>query len=86
MNAAGVFADQIAHDFNFGQDYEILPFKGIYIYGDKKFEGYNTLVYPVPDFTKHAFLGVHTTETTTGLTKIGPTAIPCFWREQYHGI
>jgi L-2-hydroxyglutarate oxidase LhgO len=31
------------------------------------------------------FLGVHFTVTTDNKTKIGPTAIPAFWREQYRG-
>jgi L-2-hydroxyglutarate oxidase LhgO len=32
---------------------------------------------------KYPFLGVHFTVTVDGKTKIGPTAIPAFWREQY---
>jgi L-2-hydroxyglutarate oxidase LhgO len=31
-------------------------------------------------------LGVHFTLTVEGRVKIGPTAIPAFWREQYQGI
>ena len=40
-------------------------------------------IYPVPDL-KNPFLGVHFTKTVTGEIKIGPTAIPALWRENYH--
>ena len=40
------------------------------------------LIYPVPDL-RNPFLGVHFTVTVDGHVKIGPTAIPALWREQY---
>src|SRR5690606_11950479 len=43
-----------------------------------------TNIYPVPDL-RNPFLGVHVTVTSEGKAKIGPTAIPAFWREQYAG-
>ncbi|HUJ75082.1 MAG TPA: L-2-hydroxyglutarate oxidase, partial [bacterium] len=42
-------------------------------------------VYPVPDL-RNPFLGVHFTVTADEHIKIGPTAIPAFWREQYQGL
>jgi L-2-hydroxyglutarate oxidase LhgO len=39
----------------------------------------------VPDL-RNPFLGVHYTLTVKGAVKIGPTAIPVFWREQYGGL
>jgi L-2-hydroxyglutarate oxidase LhgO len=36
----------------------------------------------VPD-PRNPFLGVHLTVTVNGDIKIGPTAIPAFWREDY---
>jgi L-2-hydroxyglutarate oxidase LhgO len=39
-------------------------------------------VYPVPD-SRNPFLGVHLTVTVDGRAKIGPTAIPALWREDY---
>ena len=39
----------------------------------------------MPDL-KQPFLGVHFTLTVDGKVKIGPTAIPAFWREHYAGI
>lgn len=83
VNCGGLYADRIAHAFGMGNDYTILPFKGLYLhYRD------NTLlrmhVYPVPDL-RYPFLGVHFTKTVDGMVKIGPTAIPALWREQYRG-
>jgi len=31
INCAGLYADKIARDFGFSEDYSILPFKGIYL-------------------------------------------------------
>lgn len=82
INAAGLYADKIALDFGFSQDYRILPFKGLYLYSNEPSGALRTNIYPVPDL-KYPFLGVHFTITQSGKTKIGPTAIPAFWREQY---
>lgn len=85
VNCAGLYADSIARDFGFCQDYTILPFKGIYLkyHGDSP--PLRTNIYPVPNL-KNPFLGVHFTITAGGGVKIGPTAIPAFWRENYEGI
>lgn len=85
INAAGLYADKIAKDFGFSQNFTIIPFKGIYLkytLGDAPIK---TNVYPVPNLD-HPFLGVHYTVTVNGTIKIGPTAIPAFWRENYHGL
>lgn len=82
INAAGLYADKIALDFGFSQNYRILPFKGLYLYSNESPGALRTNIYPVPDL-KYPFLGVHFTLTADGHTKIGPTAIPAFWREQY---
>jgi len=85
INAAGLYADKIAKDFGFSKKYVIIPFKGIYL----KYSGADTPlkvnVYPVPDL-KNPFLGVHYTVTVDGHVKLGPTAIPAFWRENYGGL
>ncbi|MBE7438130.1 MAG: FAD-dependent oxidoreductase [Spirochaetales bacterium] len=80
LNAAGLYADRIAHVFGHGQRYTILPFKGLYLYADGGSLACH--IYPVPD-PGQPFLGVHYTRTVDGRLKIGPTAIPAFWREQY---
>ncbi|MBF0188060.1 MAG: L-2-hydroxyglutarate oxidase [Magnetococcales bacterium] len=83
INAAGLQADRIARTFDFCRDYRILPFKGLYLYEESP-QPVRMHLYPVPDL-RNPFLGVHYTVTVDGRTKLGPTAIPCFWREQYGG-
>ncbi|MCL6525993.1 MAG: L-2-hydroxyglutarate oxidase [Thermaceae bacterium] len=85
INAAGLHADQVAHDFGVGQRYRILPFKGLYLYSSEPVGALRTNIYPVPDL-RNTFLGVHFTVTVDGHAKIGPTAIPAFWRENYSGL
>lgn len=85
INCAGLHADKIAKQFGFGLDYHIVPFKGLYLYADKNAGGLKTHIYPVPDLN-YPFLGVHFTVTVNHQVKIGPTAIPAFWREQYDGL
>jgi len=85
INCAGLYADRIARDFGFCEHYAIIPFKGVYL----KYQGSDIpvkpCIYPVPNL-KNPFLGVHFSVTVDGTVKIGPTAIPTFWRENYHGL
>jgi L-2-hydroxyglutarate oxidase len=85
VNAAGLYADKIALDFGFSEKYRILPFKGLYLYSDEPPGAFQTNIYPVPDL-RNPFLGVHFTVKGDGRAKIGPTAIPALWREQYRGF
>lgn len=85
INAAGLYADKVAQDFGFSKDYRILPFKGLYLYSSEQAGALKTNIYPVPDLN-NPFLGVHYTLTVDGRIKIGPTAIPAFWREHYQGF
>lgn len=86
INAAGLHADRVAHQFGCGLNYTLLPFKGIYWKLDPSAGiRINHLVYPVPDLGM-PFLGVHTTTTTDGVTYLGPTAVPAFGRENYRGL
>ena len=85
INAAGLYADKIALDFGFSERYRILPFKGLYLYSDEPPNAFRTNIYPVPDL-RNPFLGVHFTVRDNGQAKIGPTAIPALWREQYRGF
>ncbi len=82
VNAAGLYADQLAHAVGAGTDYEILPFKGIYLYGNETAPALQRHVYPVPD-PRNPFLGVHLTVTVDGKSKVGPTAIPALSRLNY---
>ncbi len=85
INSAGLYADKIAKDFGFSEKYVIIPFKGIYLKHSGEKAPLTVNVYPVPNL-KNPFLGVHYTVTVDGHVKIGPTAIPAFWRENYTGF
>jgi L-2-hydroxyglutarate oxidase LhgO len=85
VNAAGLYADRVAHDFGFGLEYRILPFKGLYLYSSEPQGSLRTNIYPVPDL-RNPFLGVHFTVGVAGAVKIGPTAMPTLWREHYGGF
>lgn len=85
INCAGLYADNIARDFGFSKDYVIIPFKGIYLKDKNNISNLTTNVYPVPNL-ENPFLGVHYTLTVDNESKIGPTAIPAFWRENYNGF
>ena len=82
INCAGLYADKIAKDFGFSKDYELVPFKGVYLEykGNDQFVKRN--IYPVPNI-RFPFLGVHFTVRVDEKIKIGPTAMPAFWRENY---
>jgi L-2-hydroxyglutarate oxidase LhgO len=85
INSAGLYADRIAQDFGYSKNYTIIPFKGIYLKYTKEDMPITTNIYPVPNL-KNPFLGVHYTVTVDKHIKIGPTAIPAFWRENYQGF
>ena len=85
VNAAGLYADVVGRWFGFCDDYVVLPFKGLYWYGNWPSGHLRRHVYPVPD-PKNPFLGVHLTVTPHGGAKVGPTAIPSLWREDYGGL
>jgi L-2-hydroxyglutarate oxidase len=83
INAAGTFADQVAHWFGLASEYRILPFKGTYkrVVPQRGFL-VRSNIYPVPDL-EHPFLGVHFSRKVDGQVFVGPTAIPAFGRENY---
>lgn len=85
INTAGLHADRIAHDYGYGLDYVILPFKGMYLKYVKNNTDIATNIYPAPS-RHNPFLGVHFTKTADDGIKIGPTAVPAFWRENYAGF
>jgi L-2-hydroxyglutarate oxidase len=82
INCAGLYADKVARDFGFGLKYTMIPFKGLYLKYTKNKTDIKVNIYPVPNL-KNPFLGVHFTKTVSGEIKIGPTAIPALWRENY---
>lgn len=86
INAAGGYADKVAHAFDVGRNYTMLPFRGLYwqLAPDAGIK-LNHLIYPVPDL-RFPFLGVHTTTSVDGNIYLGPTASPGFGREHYRGL
>lgn len=85
INCAGLYADKIAKDFGFCKDYVIIPFKGVYLKDKNNISNLKTNIYPVPNLA-NPFLGVHYTLSVNNESKIGPSAIPAFWRENYKGF
>jgi L-2-hydroxyglutarate oxidase LhgO len=81
FNAAGLYADKIARDYGAAAGFTMIPFKGIYLRYTRD-DLIRRHIYPVPNL-RNPFLGVHFTVTVDGHIKIGPTAIPAFWRENY---
>jgi len=83
INAAGAYADHIAHQFGLAKEYRLLPFKGTYkqIAHDRSFL-VRSNIYPVPDL-RTPFLGIHFTRSADGEVLVGPTAMPAFGRENY---
>ncbi|OGW77958.1 MAG: hypothetical protein A2Z83_05105 [Omnitrophica bacterium GWA2_52_8] len=86
INAAGLYADKIAHQMQVGKQYRILPFKGCYRKIRKETAAlFNGSVYPVPDLGM-PFLGVHITKNIEGGLYVGPSAMPALGRENYKGF
>lgn len=83
VNAAGAHADRVAEFFGCGQNYVLVPFKGIYY--QLRLERASLIrsnLYPVPD-SSVPFLGIHFTKMPSGEVHVGPTAIPALGRENY---
>ncbi len=85
FNCAGLYADKVAQKFGIGQNYSLLPFKGIYWKFKSEYQiKIPTNLYPVPDLNM-PFLGVHLTPSADEIPtiNIGPTATFAFGRENY---
>jgi L-2-hydroxyglutarate oxidase LhgO len=83
FNCAGAHADVIARQVGLGQDYALVPFKGIYYkLAPQRRHLVKSNIYPVPDLLL-PFLGVHFTRVIGGEAYVGPTAIPALGRENY---
>ena len=88
FNCTGLQADRVARVFGTGNQYTLLPFKGLYwqLKANCPFQP-RTNLYPVPDLSV-PFLGVHFTPSAdaTPVVSIGPTATLAFGRENYRGF
>lgn len=88
FNCAGLQSDRVAHSFGVGEQYSLLPFKGLYWQLKKSCPIQPSCnLYPVPDL-KVPFLGVHFTPSAepNPMVSIGPTATPAWGRENYRGL
>ena len=88
FNCAGLQADRVAKQFGIGNEYYLLPFKGLYWELKRSCPiRPTTNIYPVPDLDI-PFLGVHFTPSAdqSPVITIGPTATPAWGRENYKGI
>ncbi|MFW5924070.1 MAG: L-2-hydroxyglutarate oxidase [archaeon] len=83
VNAAGLYADELAEQVGVGSEYQIVPFRGEYyeLVPDRR-SLVNTMIYPTPD-PELPFLGVHYTRRTDDKVIIGPNAVLAFGREAY---
>ncbi|QLG27245.1 L-2-hydroxyglutarate oxidase [Halorarum halophilum] len=83
VNAAGLYADRIAHQLGVGTEYQIVPFRGEYyeLVPEKRYLC-ETMIYPTPD-PELPFLGVHYTRRTDDKVIVGPNAVLAFGREAY---
>ena len=88
FNCAGLQADRVAHPFGVGEQYSLLPFKGLYwqLKASCPIQPSCNL-YPVPDLNV-PFLGVHFTPSAgpNPVVSIGPTATPAWGRENYRRL
>lgn len=82
INAAGAGAVEVAKPFGIGLEYLVTPFLGVYWGVETEKLPLSMPLYPTPH-PINPFLGVHLTPTPYGYTKIGPSAIPVFGKEQY---
>ena len=85
VNAAGLFADQVAERSGLKTQYSFQPFKGKYWKHKNPDFTMRRLVYPVPDLSL-PFLGVHTAHNQTGDVYFGPSSTPVIGRENYQGL
>jgi L-2-hydroxyglutarate oxidase LhgO len=83
LNAAGLYADELAAECGVGDAYQVVPFRGEYYELVPDRAGLcETMIYPTPD-PDLPFLGVHFTRRTDGKVIVGPNAVLAFGREAY---
>ncbi len=83
VNCAGLQADRVASEFDVGDGYRVVPFRGEYYElatGARRL--CSSMIYPVPD-PDLPFLGVHFTRRTDGKVIVGPNAVLALAREGY---
>ncbi len=83
VNCAGLHADRVAGEFDVGEGYRVVPFRGEYYeLTPGRTDLCRSMIYPTPD-PELPFLGVHFTRRTDGKVIVGPNAVLAFGREAY---
>lgn len=84
VNCAGLYADQIAQEFGFAENYRLLPLKHNYLESSEVPGAFRTHITAAADLSG-SYPGVHIALSVDGKAKLGPAVKPALWREQYHG-
>ena len=86
VNAAGLYADRVAHKLSIGLGYQILPFRGEYyeLIPNRR-DLVRSHIYPPPDLS-FPFLGVHFSRTFDGRVIVGPGAVLAPGRHAYQTL
>ncbi|MBI2899797.1 MAG: L-2-hydroxyglutarate oxidase [Planctomycetes bacterium] len=83
VNAAGLYADRLAHRMGVGRGFQVVPFRGEYCdLSPAAAALVRSHIYPVPD-PRFPFLGVHLSRRTDGRVTAGPGAVLATGRESY---
>lgn len=83
VNAAGLFADKIAHSMGAGTEYQTAPFLGTYYELDPDVASLvRSNIYPAPD-PEYTSVGIHFTRRTDDKVIVGPNVALAFGREAY---
>jgi len=83
VNCAGLHAERLAHMVGVGENYFMVPLRGIYFTLTRSGPPLiQSIIYPVQDFSS-PFMGVHVTRTVHGAVLVGPCAVPDFRPEIY---
>ncbi len=83
VNAAGLFADTIAHSMGVGNEYQTAPFLGTYYELDPDAASMvRSNIYPAPD-PEYTSVGIHFTRRTDDKVIVGPNVALAFGREAY---
>jgi len=87
INCAGIHAKEIAKRYGIGQEFSVMPFKGLYWkIKPNSSTSIGANLYPVPDL-EVPFLGVHFTPNSDNSSiSIGPTATLAAGKESYQGF
>jgi len=83
VNCAGLQANRLAHVLGVGNEYFMIPLRGIYFTITRSGPPLTqSIIYHVQDFSS-PFFGVYLTPTVHGSVLVGPSAVPDFEQEAY---